>query len=100
MLIVLNDAVVHKVDGSRLGGMRVGVDLRHTTVGGPACVRNAKRTLNARWQDGLQIGHFADGFVRLMDSPSSTATPVESYPRYSRRRNPSTRMGRACWCPM
>ena len=65
LLIVLNDAVVHKVDGSRLGGMRVGVDLRHTTMGGPAGVRNAKRTLNARWQDGLQIGHFADGFVRL-----------------------------------
>ena len=65
LLIVFNDAVVHKVYGSRLGRMRVGVDLRHTTVGGPACVRNAKRTLNACGQDGLQIGHFADGFVRL-----------------------------------
>src|SRR5918994_7313070 len=31
--------------------------------------------------------------------PSSTATPAESYPRYSSRRSPSSRIGSACWFP-
>ena len=58
--------------------MGVGVDLRDASMGGPARVGNASRSVQLCWQDGFQVGYFPDCFVGVNMEPSSTATPVES----------------------
>jgi hypothetical protein len=65
MLVILDDTVVDKVDGSINRGMRVGVDLCHTSVGGPSRVSNASCPGYCSREDGFQVGHLPHGFVGL-----------------------------------
>jgi hypothetical protein len=80
--VVLDDAVVDDRDrGAAAAEVGMGVAVGRRPVGGPPGVADA-----------------AGAAGRL--EPSTMATPALSYPRYSSRRRPATRMGAAAWTPV
>jgi hypothetical protein len=63
MLIIFDDAVVDKVNGPVLRGMRVGVDLRYAAVGGPSRVGDASSTFHRAGENQLQVRNLPHGLV-------------------------------------
>ena len=88
---VFDDAVVDQGQLAAVGQVRVRVLVRGAAVRGPAGVADAGQRLRQRvlLQLGERLLSLPDFFRDEMDPSETTATPAESYPRYSRRRKPS-----------
>ena len=65
LLEILDDAVVDQMDPIIVGWVRVRVDLRHASVGGPAGVSDAEGSGNVFWKDGFQVGYLSNRLVSL-----------------------------------
>jgi hypothetical protein len=98
--VVLDDAVVYERDASGGVRVRVGIFVAGRSVRRPPGVADAGPT-----RDGMAGQLFVQvlqtpGLLADLEGASSTmATPAESYPRYSRRRSPSTMTSTASFSP-
>ena len=102
--VVLDDPVVDDRDFARGVAVRVGVAVGRPAVGGPAGVPEAGAAHRASASDSASaVSRLARRPARRRTvrppAPSSRATPEESYPRYSIRRNASTTTPRASRVP-
>ena len=102
--VVLDDPVVDDRDLARGVAVRVGVAVGRPAVGGPAGVAEAGAAHEASASDSASaVSRLARRPARRRTvrppAPSSRATPEESYPRYSIRRNASTTTPRASRVP-
>ena len=81
--VIFNDAVVH--DAHPRGGMRVAVHVAGLTVGSPPGVPNAAEALcqSLCGQFLAQLCQRPLLFTTRMPPSRASATPAESYPRYS-----------------
>ncbi len=110
---VLDDPVVHQRDPVGVAGVRVGVDVVGRAVGGPAGVPDARCGTAAAPASAMTFSRLASlpAFFAVAIAPdrpswtvgappgTTSATPAESYPRYSNRRSPSITTPWACWWP-
>ncbi len=101
--VVLDDAVVHHGDGRRplAADVGMGVRVRGGTMRRPAGVADPARP--ARGSEPSASSSAATRPARLrraIFAPSIVARPALSYPRYSSRRSPASRIGLASWPPV
>ena len=94
-LVILDDAVMHDRDRAARN-VRVRICRGRYAVSRPAGMGDTDRSMHRlEVQRVLQDFDLADRAQAAQFSGSRTAIPAESYPRYSRRRNPSIRIGTA-----
>jgi hypothetical protein len=95
--VVFDDAVVN--DGDFARGVRVRIVLARLAVRRPPCVRCPSSRQRVLGEPSSRCASLPAVRTTSMVRPSCTASPAESYPRYSSLRRPSTRMGVAARGP-